>query len=171
MIQKKLVGQFMFANSAKRALHAEPNGNVYAIFESSDLTTAAVWNVYLWPDDKVSLQNFATRQFLTVAWREGAEERGVFCDKVEDGIWEKWSLFGSENYLALQCYHEGWLYAETPSDTNESGRLYHKHGPVGWTERWSMIPAPMLDGKWWSAASKAISNSTNTVPIIVPPRR
>jgi hypothetical protein len=165
-LSMKYAGRFYFVSWHGRLLQAYRYGKVRASQEVENIGKDELWNVFVWEDGKLSLQNYRTNRWLS------AEPSGTaICDRAQPDAWEKWTLHGVSGRVAFLGEHGRWLCARPP----EGGKQYR--GEViadgveckEW-ERFSMIPADGTlegDNTWWNSAQSALVVAKAVVPIIV----
>lgn len=163
------IGQFTFVSHHGRLLQAFASGEMRAVQEVENVGDGERWNVYAWPDGKVSLQNARTNRWLC------ADERGrAVCDRAQPLLWEQWKLFsvGNGTNVALQSTHGTWLCAEKPGDDGQfGGDVISNQEHCGEWEHFSMIPCagrPLQNRSWWNAVSVALGMVRQLTPIAIP---
>lgn len=160
-------GQFIFISSHGRLLQAYTNGEMHASQEVQNAGEEERWNVYVWPDGRLSLQNFRTNRWLC------AEPSGkAIADRAAPDIWEQWTLHGVDGtHVALRSYHNKWLCAQPPGqDTEHGGEVIADRDNCGPWERFSMVPSPGIqvhNQSWWNDVYGAVKVAAKIVPILV----
>jgi hypothetical protein len=161
----KFVGQFYFVSSFNRVLQAHAdNGEMHASQDVDSIGTEERWNVYVWDDGKIALQNFSNNAFLS------AEPGGrAVCNRPTPDIWEMWQLYGLNNKVAFFSYQNTWLTAQAPgSDTEFGGEVIANRTACGEWEQFSMIPAAgvPMPNSWWDTVQQVIGVADKLIPII-----
>jgi hypothetical protein len=163
----KYAGRFYFISWHGRLLQGYTNGEMHASQEVQNVGQEERWNVYVWPDGKLSFQNFRSNKWLC------AEPNGrAVCDRPQPDIWEKWTLHGISGRVAFQSYHNKFLCAQPPGQNTEFGGEVIANRPEckEW-ERFSMIPAEgvqEVNNTWWNSVKTAFDVAQQVAPIIVP---
>jgi hypothetical protein len=162
------IGQFVFVSSQGRLLHADTNGELHASQAVENVGEEEPWNVYVWPDGKISLQNYRTKRWLC------AENTGrAICDRPGPAVWEQWTLhaIGDGVHVGLKSYHGKWLCAQEPGhDTQNGGEVIADRVNCGEWEHFTMIPSagvPLQNQNWWNEALNVVRGATTIVPIVV----
>ena len=160
-------GQFIFISAHGRLLQAHTDGEMHASQEVEHPGEEERWNVYIWPDGKISLQNFRTNRWLC------AEPSGkAIADRAAPNIWEQWTLHGVDGtHVALKSYHNKWLCAQPPGqDTQYGGEVIADRANCAAWERFSMIPSPGIpvsNQSWWNDVLGAVKVAAQVVPILI----
>lgn len=162
----KYAGRFYFVSWHGRLLQAHTSGEMHASQEVQNVGQEERWNVYVWDDGKISLQNYRTNHWLC------AEPSGkAICDRAQPDIWEQWRLHGVGGRVAFLSHHGRWLCAQPPGqDTQYGGEVIADRGECREWERFSMIPAEgtqEVNNTWWNSVRTAVDVAQQVVPIIV----
>jgi hypothetical protein len=162
------IGQFVFVSSQGRLLQAYATGELQASRSVENVGEEEQWNVYVWPDGKISLQNCHTKRWLC------AENTGrAICDRPGPAVWEQWTLYaiGDGVHVAFKSYHGKWLCAHEPGhDTQYGGEVIADRVNCGECEHFTMIPAPgiQLENQSWSNdALNVVRAAATIVPIVL----
>src|SRR4051812_16927793 len=112
----KYAGRFYFVSSNGRLLQSYTTGEMHASQEVQNIGQEERWNVYVWPNGKVSLQNYRTNNWLC------AEPNGkAICDRPQPDIWEQWTLHGINGRVAFVSCHNNFLCAQPPGENAQFG--------------------------------------------------
>ena len=150
----KFIGRFYFVSSHGRVLQAHTDGEMHAGQEVQNIGLEEKWNVFVWPDGKVSLQNLRTNRWLC------AEPSGrAVCDRAQPESCEKWTLHRVNNHVAFLSAHNRWLCAQGPGeDTVYGGEVIADRTVCAEFEQFSMIPidgTQEIDETWWDSVKSA----------------
>jgi hypothetical protein len=160
------IGQFKFVSAHGRLLQAHTSGEMHASQDVANVGEEERWHVYAWPDGKVSLQNFRTNR-----WLSGEPSGRAICDRESPDTWEKWTLHGIQNKVALLAHHNLWLCGQpSGQDTKFGGEVIADRQGCGPWEQWSMVPCagiPIRNQTWWNTVQKASEVALKVVPILV----
>ena len=162
----KYAGQFYFISWHGRLLQAYTDGEMHASQEIGNVGKEERWNVYVWQDGKILLQNYRSNSWLC------AEPSGqAICNREQPDVWEQWTLHGVGGRVALLSNHNRWLCAQPPGDdTQYGGEVIADRGECREWERFSMIPAEgtrEVNQSWWNDVLEAVNVAKEVVPIIV----
>jgi hypothetical protein len=162
------IGQFIFISHKGRLLQAYTNGEMHASQDVKDVGEEERWNVYVWPQGQISLQNYRTNRWLC------AEDTGrAICDRERPQSWEKWTLHavGDGTSVALKSYHGRWLCAQPPGqNVPNGGEVIADRQDCGEWERFSMVPSkdiPLRNQSWWDDALRVVKVASQVVPIVI----
>jgi hypothetical protein len=105
------IGQFRITSSSGRLVQAHDDGEMHASQDLSQVGEEERWNLYVWPDGKVSFENYRTNRFL------GVNPNG--CPRADRGIagdTEKWIIHATGDHatVGLMDSRGHWLTAHTP---------------------------------------------------------
>ena len=161
-------GQFVFISTHGRLLQAYTDGEMHASQEVQNAGEEERWNVYIWPDGPISLQNHRTNLWLC------AEPNGrAICNRTAPASWEQWRLYtgGDKVAVCLRSAHSRWLCAQPPgNDTQFGGEVIADRENAGPWEHFSMIPSqgiPVYNNTWWNAVGDAVKAAEVIVPILL----
>ena len=162
----KYAGRFYFVSNFGRALQAhKDNGEMHASKDVDSIGVEERWNVYVWDDGTISLQNLSNNAFLC------AEPGGkAICNRANPDTWEKWKLYGANNKVALCSSQNTWLTAQAPGDdTQFGGEVIANRTVCDVWEKFSMIPVDGIPspGSWWDNVKGAIEVAGQVVRIVV----
>ncbi len=163
----KYIGRFYFVSSHDCALQSHSDGEMHASQKVQNIGKEERWNVYVWPDGKISLQNFLTNKWLCAEPSSGK----AICDRSQPDDWEKWTLHGINNHVAFLSFHGRWLCAQAPgNDTQYGGEVIADRATCKEWERFSMIPAEgvqEVNNTWWNAVKSISDIATEVAPILI----
>lgn len=162
-------GQFIFISSFGRLLQAHSdNGEMHASQETQNCGTEERWNVYVWPNGTVSIQNYSNNKFLC-----DSDNTQVVCDRDQVGDWEIWTLYVVNRKVALKGSHNFWITAQAPGDNAQFGGEVIANrpssNPPGAWEQFEMVPSPgipMANNSWWNTVSNIIQTAEQLAPIV-----
>lgn len=162
----KYAGRFYFVSWHGRLLQAHDDGEMHASQEVQNIGQEERWNLYVWPDGRISLQNYRTNRWLS------AEPSGrAICDRAQPDTWEQWTLYGINGRVGFLSFHGHWLSAQPPgSDTQYGGEVIADRNECREWETFSMIPAEgvqEVNNTWWNSVSSAFNVAKEVVPIII----
>ncbi|WP_305732494.1 fascin domain-containing protein [Trichlorobacter ammonificans] len=162
------IGQFVFISAHGRLLQAHTDGEMHASQEVQNPGEEERWNVYVWPDGQISLQNFRTNLWLC------AEPSGrAICDRTAPASWEQWRLYagGDKTTVCLRSAHSTWLCAQPPAqDTQYGGEVIADRRNAAAWEHFTMVPSagqPIKNQTWWNTVGDVLKAAETILPIIV----
>jgi len=163
----KYAGRFYFVSAHGYVLQAHTDGEMHASQEVQNVGEEERWNVYVWPDGLVSLQNFRTNLFLS------AQPTGqAIANRPQADIWEKWTLHGVNGRVAFLSYHHKYLSAAPPGqDTRFGGEVIADRDVCADWEHFSMIPSDgvkEVNNTWWNSVTNAINVAAQLAPVVIP---
>jgi hypothetical protein len=163
-------GQFIFISSFGRLLQSYSGGEMHASQETQNCGTEERWNVYVWPDGRLSLQNYSNNKFLS-----DTDYTEVKCSAAQVGDWEYWKLYAVNNKVVLKGCHNFWLTAQAPGDNTQYGGEVIANrsagSPPGAWEQFQMVPSAgiqMVNNSWWNTVCTIVQAAEQLAPVIVP---
>lgn len=167
-MQTALAGQFLILSAHDRLLQAHSTGVMHAVTELAKAGDEERWNVHVWADGRLSLQNEKSRLWLS------AEPSGrAICNRQEAAEWEKWTLHAAGDlfHIGLKSTHGKWLCAQPPGqETRYGGEVAADRDTCAEWERFSILPSQhgqLHDPIWWEAVGNAVGGATALKPIVV----
>lgn len=150
------------------------NGEMHASQDVGNVGTEERWNVFVWPDGKISLENLSTNHWMTA---EG--NNACTCYREAPADWEKWQLNSKGDGVSVTllsahgrylCLQPPGMNAVLPGVDDYAGEVVADRTAVGEWETIKMIPSSgdAFPNSWWSQASNIISTAGAAAPILLP---
>jgi hypothetical protein len=162
------VGQFIFVSWHGRLLQAHTDGEMHASQDVANAGDEERWNVFAWPDGKVSLQNLRTN-----LWLCGEASGQAICNRPAPAELEQWTMYsaGDSVHINLQSHSSLWLCAQPPGNNTRWGGEVCADRPnrAEW-ERFSMIPSagiPVHNQSWWNDVRTGVEVAGQVLPILI----
>ena len=163
----KYAGRFYFVSAHERVLQAHKNGEMHASQKVQSIGEEERWNVYVFENGKMALQNYATNLWLC------ADVSGeAICNRPKPDAYEFWLLHGVEGRVAFQSdATRKWLTAQPPDENTQwGGEVAANRDVCDRWEQFTMIPADGIkevNQNWWNDVKSAADVAQQVVRIAV----